>query len=305
MVKKKFIIYIFFFLLCLTGIYLRRVDSVGYRTEQIYLNSQVQWSPTSPYEFPVHIITGNILNTKAAPETTFRLPTNLRCTTDANLCSKIKFVGDFSDADKRKYQSLIIRQIKNIDDIITTKQKLQDTLFSLTIDSSKGTRRWRAGSSTITISLGNIKTQDEFLEILTHELAHVVDLGLLQGNKRIIQNQFSNIDDTLFPANDPSLDYYRISRYNNTTRSSAATALDFVGWYAMSDPFEDFAESFNMYLNHHHVFEYLANYEKALEKKYEYMSRLFGGKYLKADIATLNEIRKTPNTRPRDSTKGY
>lgn len=39
----------------------------------------------------------------------------------------------------------------------------------------------------------------------------------------------------------------------------------------MNDPFEDFAETFNMYLNHHNVLAILSTENSELKKKYLFM----------------------------------
>jgi len=79
------------------------------------------------------------------------------------------------------------------------------------------------------IHLGSIASQSELIEILTHELGHIVDLGILKGNRRVVQNQFYNIDNTFFSLNDPSIGFYTISRLSNKTRSHNASAMEFVG----------------------------------------------------------------------------
>lgn len=71
----------------------------------------------------------------------------------------------------------------------------------------------------------------------------------------------------------------------------------------MNDPFEDFAESMNMYLNHYNVFAVLANSNSELKKKFTFMQELFHKKYLKADIATASVMKDNLETRPRDTTK--
>ncbi len=73
----------------------------------------------------------------------------------------------------------------------------------------------------------------------------------------------------------------------------------------MSDPFEDFAESFNMYLNHHHVFALLAGSDPMMKRKYLFMQDLFNKKYLQADNATAISMKDNTETRAWDTTKGY
>ena len=73
----------------------------------------------------------------------------------------------------------------------------------------------------------------------------------------------------------------------------------------MSDPFEDFAESFNLYLNHYAVFKMLAGNNKNLQKKYEYMQKLFDNRYLKADTTQAIAMQDDPKVRVWDTTKGF
>lgn len=73
----------------------------------------------------------------------------------------------------------------------------------------------------------------------------------------------------------------------------------------MSDPFEDFAESFNLYLNHAAVFKLLAAHNKNLQKKYDYMDKLFGKKYLKSDGDRALTMENDLKVRVWDTTKDY
>jgi hypothetical protein len=57
----------------------------------------------------------------------------------------------------------------------------------------------------------------------------------------------------------------------------------------MSDPFEDFAECFNLYLNHNALFKYFAqNNKDTLGKKYNFIATLFKGKYISSNMANLS-----------------
>ena len=58
------------------------------------------------------------------------------------------------------------------------------------------------------------------------------------------------------------------------------TKEDFCSWYGMSDPFEDFAECHNLYLNHHDYFRKLAMNNSTVKNKYNFMSNLYGWKYI-------------------------
>lgn len=58
----------------------------------------------------------------------------------------------------------------------------------------------------------------------------------------------------------------------------------------MSDPFEDFAECHNFYLNHQNVFIFLAKNNNSLKDKYNYFANLYGGKYLASSVLTPNNL---------------
>lgn len=73
-------------------------------------------------------------------------------------------------------------QVLSIDKLLSTSRRLQDELFSITLTKETGDRRAWAGSSTVLIHLGAIRSQNEFVEVLTHELGHIVDLKLLTKN---------------------------------------------------------------------------------------------------------------------------
>ena len=51
----------------------------------------------------------------------------------------------------------------------------------------------------------------------------------------------------------------------------------------MTDTFEDFAESFNMYLNHNWVFQQMAQETNVLRQKYNFIAALFKGHYINSD----------------------
>lgn len=71
----------------------------------------------------------------------------------------------------------------------------------------------------------------------------------------------------------------------------------------MSDPFEDFAECFNLYINHNVLFRQIAKSNTILKKKYNIIASLFAGKYLGANTKDLALIKNNNTRRPRDTTK--
>lgn len=61
-----------------------------------------------------------------------------------------------------------------------------------------------------------------------------------------------------FSLDDPSLEYYRYSRESETTRTATSEKSDFCSGYGMTNPFEDFAECHNLYLNNSQLFKKMA-----------------------------------------------
>ncbi len=302
--RTKTIFFLACWLLSVCTTYFTNIPQAGERATSPRMMESAQWAALTSFDLPVHITVKEDQPMKTQA-TIAPIPLDHNCDAQVTLCKKILFIGEFSQTQKRHYQEIVIRQINRIDDILAHNVKLSDVLYSLTLHSEKGSRRWRAGSKTITLNMGNFHNDEEFIEILTHELWHIVDLSVLQWNSRLIQNSFYNVDNSFFRIDDPSVDFYTISRKNNTTRHADARTLSFVGGYAMSDPFEDFAESFNLYLNHHHVFSVLATTDQNLRKKYQFMSKLFDKQYLQSDYGTALAMKRKLQTRPWDTTKGY
>ena len=94
-----------------------------------------------------------------------------------------------------------------------------------------------------------------------------------------------------FAADDWSIDFYALSWKDEFKRYALSSASDFCSGYGMSNPFEDFAECFNLYLNHNTLFRMWAKDNYALAKKYNLFAALFGNSYLFAgddDLISLD-----------------
>lgn len=76
-------------------------------------------------------------------------------------------------------------------------------------------------------------------------------------------------------TNDPSLDYYKISRSDETTRHRDQGPEGFVSGYAMRNIYEDFSEHFNFYYYYHDLFVLAARKNPTMQKKYNYLDTLF------------------------------
>ena len=150
-------------------------------------------------------------------------------------------------------------------------------LQNLTLSFNNDDRRGLGGGSTIILRCSNV-TDNELVGVLVHEVGHIADTGVLQGNFLAGASEFKDGTNAIY-NDDASLDFYRLSFLDEKTIRPNAQAVDFVSGYAMSDPFEDFAETYNYYILHGEEFRKLAKMNEILQKKYAFLKiRVFNGK---------------------------
>lgn len=97
----------------------------------------------------------------------------------------------------------------------------------------------------------------ELLSVNMHEFAHYVDLYFLQ--KEVLQD-ISNY-------------FYEISWDGVKVLKPQLTQTDFVSGYAMTNKYEDFAESFLYYVIHNNHFQQKAQKSHILQKKYDFFTQ--------------------------------
>jgi len=151
------------------------------------------------------------------------------------------------------------------------------TLKNIILDYNPNAHRGLGGKGIIIIRAVDMETE-EFYGVMVHELGHNVDLGYLGESSK---NKISEFKDNKKPIyeTDPSLDFYKISWGNEKTRKKSAANQDFVSGYAMSDPFEDFAESYVYFVLHNKDFKSKTQNSDNLLAKYNYMKNtVFSGK---------------------------
>lgn len=174
--------------------------------------------------------------------------------------------------------------------------KLQN-LYNLKITQIKGTNRGLGGANMVIINDYEL-SDEEFISVLVHELGHAVDLGGIQGSPVSKKSAFNDGPNPIY-TNDLSLLYYAYSWDDTSKQNNTAEHLDFVSGYAMTDPFEDFAESFTYYYLHNYDFKVLAQNNAKLALKYSYIrDYVFDGKELQTGVGESN-----PNKRVWDITK--
>jgi hypothetical protein len=97
--------------------------------------------------------------------------------------------------------------------------------------------------------------------------------------------------------------FYKISRESEKVRKKTATKKDFCSGYGMTNPFEDFSECFNLFINNQTFFKIIAKKNKTLELKYNFIATLLQGQYLEKNTQALQLLKEDIARRPRDTTK--
>jgi len=168
------------------------------------------------------------------------------------------------------------------------RSQLKSIKFLWYSDSQRGL----GGNGSIHLKCNDI-SDDILTSVFVHEMGHIVDTGLYEGKAAAGLSAYNDPRATVF-KNDPSIDFYSISWRDTAHVNRGSTAFDFVTRYAMSNPFEDFAESYNFYLLHGSQFKFMAKSNARLNRKYLYLrDRVFHGKEFSNNDYKLNAKKRT------------
>lgn len=225
------------------------------------------------------------------------------CTTNRTFCSKITFNWEYNIKDKYMYLASAIYILRFIENNIQAGLPLSKNLNTIIVNDAHNTRRWFANWDTITLNLWSVSSYAEFMELISHEMWHIVDLWLIRWysyQKDLNYTEFGNV---VFSVDDPSISYYEISWNSENIRKSTANISDFCSSYGMSDPFEDLAECHNLYLNHNAIFKAWAKNNESMRQKYNFFANLYGWKFLFSSTVDLSKYDANSSVRPWDTTK--
>ncbi len=117
--------------------------------------------------------------------------------------------------------------------------------------------RWKMKNKAIHMFAPETMKKSEFLSVYIHELGHYVDIYILE--KEIIWDDSNN--------------FYNISWKSVKTLNPWVKWEDFVSGYAMTNKYEDFAESFTYYVLHNKSFLKKAEKNTRLAEKYKFFSK--------------------------------
>lgn len=127
--------------------------------------------------------------------------------------------------------------------------------FPISIDTKRTSPRWQMLNESLILS-ASIKTFPELAKVLVHELGHMIDIHVLSGRK-----WWESI----------SREFYDISWLNQSSIRSDANKEDFISGYAATNQYEDFSESFAMYIFHNRSFYERWLSSPNLMKKYMFL----------------------------------
>lgn len=252
------------------------------------------------------IIVDNISWDKIATEEEtleWRKKFSVLCVDYLDVCKKIEFIWDIEIKNKYIFLASIIQIYDFIETNILGADSLENQLKYINIDPDKNGKRGWANAYSIKINNKTIQSYEEFFDLFSHEIGHVVDLGLIVWKNNTKNTLFTEFGNIVFSLDDLSLLYYWISWKSETIRKDSTTRLDFCSKYWMTDPFEDFAECHTLYLNHNALFVYMAERNDSLRKKYNFFSNIYNKHYLFESSGDVNWIKDNPDTRIWDITK--
>lgn len=134
-------------------------------------------------------------------------------------------------------------------------------------------RRWLAWSKSIYLNFDLIDSDKEFERVFIHELWHIIDLWFLKSKEEKISTKFKDWTKDIF-ADDKSINFYSLCWKNENEQNWKCWDLDFASKYSQSDVFEDFAESFLLYIKNNKSFKIMAKESKIMEKKYNFFKSI-------------------------------
>ena len=225
------------------------------------------------------------------------------CLANFNFCVKIIYDWEFSSKDKFMYLASTIYVLNTILDNIQIWWNIKQQLKKINISSEYWATRWSADRNSVSIHLWAVTSYVEYFGLISHELWHVVDLWVVQWYSTEKDLNYTEFWKSVFAVDDPSLLYYSLSWNSETVRKPSAVKEDFCSWYGMTDPFEDFAECHNLYLNHNDIFKNWARVNEIMRQKYNFFANLYWWKYMFWSNSDLVKFESNQSWRPWDTTK--
>jgi hypothetical protein len=137
-------------------------------------------------------------------------------------------------------------------------------------------RRGMASFRSLYLGLDVLKEKQEILSVVIHEMGHVVDLGMLLPSDASKKTPFYDGTQVVYQS-DISTDFYFLCFQDSYTENGKCTEKDFVSRYARTNVFEDFSESYVLFVLYNDSFKKMAEESEVLQKKYSFLENIFEG----------------------------
>lgn len=232
----------------------------------------------SLYDEPEHVHTEKSIEMETEPETT---------SAPVITSEEISWEKTLSEKEiKQIYFSYIpttlrssVRDYRDMSRVFINDETFENKIQDLTVEFHQDMIdvRWKMKNKTIKIFDPLSMWASEFLALFTHEFAHYLDLYFFSRN----------------PFGDISEDFYAISWESTKTIKRWQDTTDFVSGYAMTNKYEDFAETLTYYMFHNADFQKKAETSRILSWKYKFLTdRLFSENvFVGTDFSPQNEIK--------------
>lgn len=228
------------------------------------------------------------------------------CDDNKKICNKLDFKASYPQVKKSEYLSGSIHAIWWINNYSILWKSIFDSFNLLVLQIEKVSKRAWTRWNSVFVNTNNIIYDWEFVQLLVHEFGHIVDLYSINWASKKKDKNFTEFNRIIFAIDDLSIWFYKLSWNWEKIRKASASSKDFCSGYGMYNPFEDFAECHNLYLNHNAVFRLFARSNTVLKQKYNFMASLYKGKYFNK-WAKLFYVSKDKwiDWRPWDTTRSY
>ncbi len=120
----------------------------------------------------------------------------------------------------------------------------RDNLKTFIVLYQGATRRGLGGKTTIILD-GSVP-DSEFVALLTHECGHVIHSNML-GTYNAGESSYKDGPNTIY-LDSPTVAFWNLSWTTDASKKAGIKDIDFVSGYAKSDAFEEFAETFALYV---------------------------------------------------------
>lgn len=221
-----------------------------------------------------------------------------------DICDKIKFDQPFTLRQNYMYTVFVVFLVSQIDQNVQLPDALplRTVLSSIRFDKNTHEPRGKAWYRNIIMNVQEVRNPIELFEVITHEFGHVFDLWVMQDLESEQQNDtYVNFWDKTFGVNDFSLEFYKHSRESAHTPRNSMRNDNIISGYAKTNAFEEFAELFNAWINHHVPLLDISRNDPVMLKKYLLMKEIFWKRYINKDIDTFKNM--DTKDRPYDTTR--